>query len=77
LGRVAEGHSIALGRTKQLSVVGLAAAADYRLNRGVRVIAITSLGRMKVMPAVDLSEKLLADPAVSANNTEVNHLARS
>lgn len=45
----------------------IAIAADPKSDRGVRAIAITSLGQMRTPVAAALMQKLLYDPTVSAN----------
>jgi HEAT repeat protein len=44
----------------------MATAADVKAERGLRADAIYALGRMRAKPAADLIEKLLPDPAFSA-----------
>lgn len=58
LGRIADPNSVA---------PLLAAAADSKRNRLVRVNALTALGQMRAPAAVPALEKLLDDPAVAAN----------
>ncbi len=44
----------------------MATAGDAKVERGLRANAIYALGRMRAKAAADLMEKLLADPALSA-----------